>query len=826
MINLAEYRRSSARLADYLPWAALVAEGIVLNKDGSFQRTARFRGPDLDSAVPAELIAVAGRLNNAFRRLGSGWAIFVEAQRHPASSYPICQFPDAASALIDAERRADFDGETDAQLAERGSRHAHSAHFESSYFLTLTFLPPAEDAARTERWFFEGPQQRGVDPRETLAGFIDRTDRIFRLIEGFMPECRWLDDAESLTYLHSCVSTKRHRVRVPETPMHLDALLADEPLIGGLAPKLGETHLRILTITGFPTITTPGLLDDLNRLAFPYRWSTRAILLDKTDATKLLTKIRRQWFAKRKSVATILKEVMTNEPSALVDTDAANKAADADLALQELGADYAGMAYVTATVTVWDDDPRVADEKLRLVEKVVQGRDFTAMTETLNAVDAWLGSLPGHVYANVRQPPISTLNLAHMIPLSAVWAGPEQDAHLAAPPLFLGKTDGSTPFRFSLHVGDVGHTLVVGPTGAGKSVLLALMALQFRRYAGAQIFAFDFGGSIRAAALAMKGDWHDLGGGLSEEKQTSVNLQPLARIDEPAERAWATDWVVALLGREGVPMTPVAKEHVWTALTSLASAPIDERTLTGLTVLLQSNDLKQALRPYCLGGPHGRLLDGDSEHLGTSTLQAFETEGLIGTAAAPAVLAYLFHRIEGRLGGAPTLVIVDEGWLALDDDGFAQQLREWLKTLRKKNASVLFATQSLADIDQSAIAPAIIESCLTRILLPNERAIEPQITAIYRRFGLNDRQIEIVARATPKRDYYCQSRHGNRLFELGLGEIALALCAASSKTDQTAIAHIVAEHGRDDFLAAWLRHQGLDWTADLSKTLVNTEMPS
>src|SRR5690606_7560079 len=127
------------------------------------------------------------------------------------------------------------------------------------------------------------------------------------------------------------------------------------------------------------------------------------------------------------SIAAIVKEVMTNEQSALVDTDAANKAADADMALQELGQDLAGMAYVTATISVWDADPRIADEKLRLAEKVVQARDFTAMAEAVNAVDAWLGSLPGHAYANVRQPPISTLKLAHMIPLSAVWAGPERN---------------------------------------------------------------------------------------------------------------------------------------------------------------------------------------------------------------------------------------------------------------------------------------------------------------------------------------------------------------------------------------------------------------
>ena len=231
------------------------------------------------SAVPAELVAVAGRLNNAFRRLGSGWAIFVEAQRHEAATYPASRFPDPASALVDAERKADFE--------EAG------AHFESSYFLTFLYLPPAEDAARAESWLYEGRERGGVDAHEALRGFADRTDRILQLVDAFMPECAWLDDTQTLTYLHSTVSTKRHRVRVPETPIYLDALVADQPLIGGLEPRLGDAHLRILTIVGFPTATTPGILDELNRLAFPYRWATRAVLLDKMDATRLLTKIRR-----------------------------------------------------------------------------------------------------------------------------------------------------------------------------------------------------------------------------------------------------------------------------------------------------------------------------------------------------------------------------------------------------------------------------------------------------------------------------------------------------------------------------------------------------
>ena len=804
MMNLGEYRSKAACLADFLPWVALVGEGVVLNKDGSFQRTARFRGPDLESATPAELVSVTARLNGALRRLGSGWAVFVEAQRMPSNDYPASTFPDPASTLVDMECREQF--------REEG------AHFESGYFLTLLWMPPAEDVSRAEAWLYEGMASSGVDPRDHLKSFVDRSDRVLHLVEGFMPEAEWLGDAETLTYLHSTVSTKRQRVRVPETPAYLDALLADEPLTGGLEPRLGNHHLRTLTITGFPSATWPGILDDLNRLAFSYRWSTRAIMLDKTDAAKLLTRIRRQWFAKRKSIAAILKEVVTNEQSVLLDSDASNKAADADMALQELGADHSGIAYVTATVTVWDKDPALAAEKLRLAEKVIQGRDFICTVEGMNAIEAWLGSLPGHVYANVRQPPVSTLNLAHMLPLSAVWAGAERDEHFGDAPLLYGKTEGSTPFRFSLHVGDVGHCLVVGPTGAGKSVLLAAMAMQFRRYAGAQIFAFDFGGSIRAAALAMAGDWQDLGGAL-HGGQGGVALQPLARIDEASERSWAAEWLGALLAGEGIAIDPAAKEHLWSALQSLATAPVSERTLTGLAVLLQSYPLKQALAPYCIGGPWGRLLDADEEKLGVARVQAFETEGLAGAASAGAVLSYLFHRVAGRLDGSPTLIIIDEGWLVLDSPAFAAQLREWLKTLRKKNASVVFATQSLADIETSSIAPAIIESCPTRIFLPNERAAEPQIARIYERFGLNDRQIEIVSRSTPKRDYYCQTRLGNRLFELGLGEVALAFTAASAKADQIRIGELYAEHGGAGFAAAWLLHRKLEWAAELLPTL-------
>jgi len=179
------------------------------------------------------------------------------------------------------------------------------------------------------------------------------------------------------------------------------------------------------------------------------------------------------------------------------------------------------------------------------------------------------------------------------------------------------------------------------------------------------------------------------------------------------------------------------------------------------------------------------------------------------------VLTYLFHRLEARFDGKPSLLIMDEAWVFLDDPLFAERIREWLKTLRKKNVAVVFATQSLADIEGSSIAPALIESCPSRIFLPNDRAIEPQSRAIYERFGLNERQIELIAHSIPKRDYYYQSQRGNRMFELGLGPVGLALCGASTPADHKLIDQLLTDEDNAPFIDKWLRVRKLDWAADL-----------
>jgi len=817
MFSLAPYAHTPNRLEDYLPWAMLVAPGIVLNKDGSFQATARFRGPDVRSSTPEELVAFTARANNVFRRLGHGWAVYIEADRREITDYPDGAFEDDLSRLIDSERAAQFE--------------QAGAQFETVHHLTLQWTPPADAHAKASAFFFEIDQKKTAAPpplkqtgrtkaaskamldrrvaREALEAFQRSLAQAFGMFEGVVAEFHALSDDETLTYLKRQVSPRATSVRAPGGAAFLDGMLCDAPLVGGIAPMLGSKHLRVLTIKGFPPFTHPGVLDDLSASAMAWRWMTRFVCLGREEAERELVKWRRLWFAKHKSMGALIKEMLTKEAATFANPDAIAKSEEVDEALQELGSELVGFGFLTSTLVVLGATAEEADEKLRNAERIIAARGFVTIAESLNAVEAWLSSLAGHAYANVRHPMVSTLNLSHIAPLSTAWAGDARNRHLNAPALAVARTDGSTPFRLDLHVGDVGHTMVVGPTGAGKSVLLSFLALQWRRFAGSKVFVFDKGGSARAAMLGMGGTAIDLGG------NGVAAFQPLARIDTPNGRADALNWVMTILAQEGLADTPEVKEPVWSALGSLMSAPPEQRHLTGLRLLVQSAAVQAALQPYTQEGAMGGVFDGAEDRLTLSDLVLFEMEEIMARprAAAPALL-HLFDRLEEQFDGSPSLLILDEAWLFLDSPIFAARIREWLKTLRKKNVAVVFATQSLADIATSSIAPALIESCSTRIYLPNERAFEPQQRQAYERFGLNETEIDLIATAQRKRHYYYASPKGRRLFELALGPVALAFCTASDPDARATIAALERQASSIPFWRRFLRARQLGWVLD------------
>ena len=796
MFDLSPYRGRTAKLSDYLLWGALVAPGIVLNKDGAFQRTLMFRGPDLDSASLTELMGMSSRLATSLRRFGSGWCLHAEARRRPAPGYPDAVFAGGLAWLIDEERRVLFE--------------TAGARFETDYFLTLTFLPPPEKQARLESLLFEGGTSNApaADYRALLARFAEETDQFRMALGALMPEARWLDDEATLGFLHDAVSDRPlTRLSVPPTPFHLAELLSDTPLVGGLAPKLGSHHLRILSVRSYVSASEPGLLDALIRLPVSYRWVTRFLPLSTEEARQDIERARKRWFSKRKGLMTLLREALFREESALQDNDAAAQAGDADAALQTLLGEGCGAGYATLTITVAEDSEAAADEAVWLIRQTTDALGFVTELETVNAVEAWLGSLPGQAYADVRRPLLLAPNLAHLLPTSAVWPGEAWNAHLDGPPLMLAATDGSTPFRLNLHAGDTGHTLVIGPTGAGKSVLIATLIAQWMRYETAQVFVFDTGRSCRAMVLGLGGAFFDPD---TEGVGPSPGFQPLAEINQPQARAWAEGWLCDLIAGEGVTLTPELRLELGRALSVLAARPVRERTLSLLAAFVQDASLRGALQPFTHAGSLGGLLDQDFEVRSDADVTAFEVGALLRQPrAARSVLPVIFRSLEARFDGRPSLLVLDEAWLYLKDTAFAAEIETWLKTLRKKNVAVIFASQALADVTRSPIAASVLENCPTRIFLPNDRAREAGTRAFYEAAGLNERQIDLVASAIPKRDYYIAGRAGCRRIELELGPATLAFAAAGKPEDQALIDRILAMHGPRGFAQAWLTARGL-----------------
>ena len=806
MLNLKQFRDRTRALPDLLNFGLMPEDGILQNKDGSLTVSWYFRGEDMDSATHAELAATSAKLNSILVGLGNGWMLNCDAIRKPATTYPATgHYPDRTSWLIDAERRLQYEQE--------------GAHFETNYALTLSYLPPLRTANRMIELIYEDDGRDdsadGVASR-ILAQFKRQVDDFQSALSTTLPlrrmkGVRRRDPAgreyiydELLQYLEFCICGVSRPVRLPNIPMYLDALIGAHPFYGGVAPRVGDMYISIVAIDGFPHDSSPGILHSLDTLGYEYRWSTRFIFLDPQQARSVINGVRRRWQQKQRG----LKDQVFNTTGGAIDLDALEMTEDAQSAMGEAESNQVRFGYYTSVLVMMHTDRELLLEQAREVRKTLLNLGFGARIEDINAVEAYLASIPGHAYPNVRRPILHTLNLADLLPITAVWAGPQTNRSPFyppnSPPLAYSATDGSTPFRVCLHVGDVGHTLMIGKTGGGKSTALNFLLAQHFRYPEAQVFTFDKGYSSFALVNACGGTYYDIGA-----EQGGLAFCPLKRLDTSADQAWAAEWIEIMLVLQGATVTPALRQMVYEAVLRLRRSP--RRTLTEFVAELQDNDLRQALAHYTLAGPMGSLLDAQEDGLVEGAFQAFEMEHLMnmGEKNVVPVLLYLFRQVELRMTGRPTLVALDECWLMLAHPLFREKVREWLKTWRKKNAAVFLATQELSDVMNSPIRDVILASCPTKILLPNPEANETSSRPMYEVMGLNDREINILAHATVKRDYYYKSPLGRRLFSFGFGPVALSFIGASGQDDLRAIKQLIAAHG-ENWPAQWLRQRGLN----------------
>ena len=369
-------------------------------------------------------------------------------------------------------------------------------------------------------------------------------------------------------------------------------------------------------------------------------------------------------------------------------------------------------------------------------------------------------------------------------------------------PLFVANTSGATPFRYFLHESDVGNTLAVGPTGAGKSLLMIFLALSFLRYPRSQVFYFDLGLSSFVAANAAGAAYHEL----TAESDGAHGFAPLAQLDSRTDRLRAQQFVELLLRLQGVDPGSAGRREIHRAVELLAGS--STKTLSALNP--QSAEIREAIAYYTVDGPLGGLLDSEVDTVRHGRFVVYEYLDLMSRndVVALPVLVHLFSLIARCLDGRPTLVLLDEAWRALLHDAFRDQVIEWLKTFRKANASLVFVTQELTDLFSSGRSETILNSCPSRILLPNPHARDPEAAACYRRIGLTDRQLELLAQATPKRDYYAVCPSGRRFFDLDIGPAAQAFLGASRPEDIRRARDLISSHGAT-WPAIWLEEHGL-----------------
>ena len=792
-----EYQDEKNKLSTYIPWIAMIDEGVILNKNGTFQKTLKFRGYDLDSATIYELQNSNGRLNNVLTRLEGNWTMHIEARRVHSKEYESTEIENFALKLIDDERKNKFQSGT---------------YFESEYYLTLTYLTSVDTEKKLKNFFIE-EEKTAENIDKSLENFKKEFKEIKGLFKDLFLEVQELSKEETYEYLHSCISIKNHKIIVPEVPMYISNYLCDSDMVGGLKPKLGNKHMRCISLQGFPNFTVPCMFDELNRLGFEYRWVTRFMFLSKQEA---LSKLEKKWKATFSGRISMLKRVMMEltgdkEPTK-IDEHALEKADEINTQLNLTRADILAQGFYCCAIVVYGDTSEEVDDRALEIEKTINKLGFITINETVNCVETFLGAIPGNIYNNVRTPILNTVSLCHLLPTSSVWAGDKWNKELNMPPLVYTQTKGSTAFRFNLHVGDIAHTCIIGPTGAGKSTALGLINAQYKKYPNSQVFIFDKGGSARILTYAVGGTFFDLGvdnltfqplrgigilkDNLEEEERKMKSskeknggifseLDKQKILNKEKERAyreleWANEWVLEIFIQENIELNQVQKTKIWQALELLATSEEKFRTISNLRTSLNDRELKDTLEKYTIKGALGRYFDSDEENFTFSDWQVFEMEKIMNVkSAVTPLLSYLFHKVEEKLTGPPSLIVLDECWLFFDNEQFAGKIREWLKVLRKKNTGVIFATQELGDIMNSKLFTTILDACLTKIFLPNANAMSDNYSVIYRKFGLNGKEIEIISESTPKKEYYYKSPKGSRLFELVLGENTLKLVGAN-----------------------------------------------
>lgn len=800
--------------SDLLLYANLVDSGVVRTKSGYYLAGWYFRPPDTASATDEMQASINARVNEAMLTLGTGWSSWTDVISIESSSYPhpsMSHFPDPVSRAVDNERRASFEKQGE--------------HYENERVFILCYAPPRQQISKLEDMMYSGDGEKiSVSQRiedgfkQAIRKFEDHCGDLIgmRRMQSYGvvdSVARMHIQDELVNYLYYAVSGEPAAITLPAAGAYIDSLIGAKDFWPGEVPVIGDEYLCCISIDGFPAESFPNISVRLNSVEMPYRFSQRAIYLDIPDGIKEINKYKRQWGQK----ASGLLAALSGRKDGPKNENAVDMEAEAQAALSLADSGKVSYLYYSATVVLRHKNDDALQEMARRFCKEIRDAGFGYRIETTNAVDAFFGSLPGDLVANVRRPIMHSANLCDLLPLAGIWTGLDYNPCKLyppnSPPLMYAATDGAIPFRLNVHVNDVGHTFIFGPTGAGKSTLLSTVAIQALRYEGMRIWSFDYKRGMYATAMACDGNHFEIGGA------GSPSFCPLSVLDSEDDIGWASDYIETCYQLQtNLPVTPGQRKEIGSALRRFSDEPKHRRSLSHFLLQLQDDQVSKALEFYTLEGAAGWLLDATEDSLTVSNFNVFETIDIMGKSDLHRlpVLLYLFRRFERSLDGHPTILLLDEAWVVLGNKVWAEKLRDWLRLLRSKNCAVIIATQSLSDAFSSGLLNVLVESCPTKIWLGNPEAMKtgtnenPGPLDLYQSMNMNENQIEIIRTAKQKFEYYVTSPEGCRLINLGIGPLGLAFSGATSEAEVNEVREFVKEHG-SDWKWRYLEKRGVDY---------------
>ena len=717
-MGAAAWGAKEARAGDRLPYLRLIDESTLLLRDGSVMTAIQVPGLLFETEDSEALNAHAATREVVLRStLDARFVLYHHVIRRRVSVDLDAEFPDPISRHIDARWR---------------ERLGSGQLFVNDQFITLIRRPARGKAGLVERMGKKFRRKGGerLEPdakdlrslRAASQGLVAALQAYGATPLGDYVGPQGNTNSEMLELLSALYNGEMRPVRKPADDVDIGHMLPYRRVSFGLdAIEMrgsgSPDFAAVLGMKDYPEATSPGLLDSLLRLPF------EMVVSESYAPTERQTARERMDLAIRR-----LKSA---------DEEAAAERADMMAARDALGNGAVGFGDHHLTVMVKERHLGRLDDAMAACAAALADTGAIAVREDTNLEPAFWGQFPGNEAYLVRRALISSANMASFGSLHGFALGQAQGNHWGEAVTLL-ETTSATPFFFNFHHGDLGNFSVIGPSGSGKTVVMNFLAAQAQKFSPRTIL-FDKDRGAELFVRGIDGRYDSIRSG----EPTGFN--PLALPDTPGNKAFLRDWLGVLLKAEG----PEEEQTIAGAVDAAYANDASLRRLRHFRELLSGShrprpgDLADRLGAWIGEGENAWMFDNAEDKLDLSArVLGFDMTALLeNPKLRTPTMMYLFHRIEERLDGKPTMILIDEGWKALDDEIFAARIRDWLKTLRKRNALVGFATQSARDALESRISTALVEQTATMVFMPNSRARPEDYCD---GFGLTEHELALI----------------------------------------------------------------------------------